>query len=76
MGKSEVVIDLNPLSRSVGAATVPIVDNVLRAVPNIAAHARDLSGASRAELEAILRTFDAERALTAAEDAIRSGNLN
>jgi 4-phosphopantoate--beta-alanine ligase len=76
MGKSEVVIDLNPLSRSAQAATVPIVDNVLRAVPNVADHARDLSGASRTELEAILRAFDADAALEAAEDAIRSGELD
>ena len=76
MGKSEVVIDLNPLSRSAQAATVPIVDNVLRAVPNVADHARDLSGASQTELEAILRAFDADAALEAAEDAIRSGELD
>jgi 4-phosphopantoate--beta-alanine ligase len=75
MGKSEIVIDLNPLSRSIEAATVPIVDNVLRAVPTVADHARDLSGASRTELEAILRAFDPEDARTAAEDAIRSGDL-
>ena len=76
MGKSEIVIDLNPLSRSAQAATVPIVDNVIRAVPNVAAHARDLSGASRAELERIVREFDADDALDAAEDAIRSGELD
>jgi len=75
MGKSEVVIDLNPLSRSADAATVPVVDNVIRAVPNVTRHAQDLSGASRAELEAIVRGFDADAALAAAEDAIRSGDL-
>ena len=75
MGKAEIVIDLNPLSRSAQAATVPVVDNVIRAVPNVADHARDLSGASRAELEATVRGFDADRALAAAEDAIRSGEL-
>ncbi|GGI99587.1 hypothetical protein GCM10008995_06790 [Halobellus salinus] len=75
MGKAEVVIDLNPLSRSAQAATVPIIDNVVRAVPNITGHARDLSGASRAELEATVRGFDADGALGAAEDAIRSGEL-
>jgi 4-phosphopantoate--beta-alanine ligase len=75
MGKSEIVIDLNPLSRSAGAATVPIVDNVIRAVPNVADHASDLSGVSRAELERIVRTFDADAALDAAEEAIRSGDL-
>ncbi|MBB6647516.1 phosphopantothenate/pantothenate synthetase [Halobellus ruber] len=75
MGTSEVVIDLNPLSRSAQVATVPIVDNVIRAVPTVADHARDLSGASRAELKRLVREFDAEAALAAAEDAIRSGRL-
>jgi len=73
MGKTEVVIDLNPLSRSAEVATVPIVDNVLRALPNIARHARDLSGASREELEGIVESFDREAALAAAEARIREG---
>jgi len=73
MDKTEVVIDLNPLSRSAQAATVPIVDNVIRAVPNITAHARELRDADRETLEGIIRDFDAQAALTAAERAIREG---
>ncbi|MFB6083184.1 MAG: 4-phosphopantoate--beta-alanine ligase [Halorientalis sp.] len=75
MGKTELVIDLNPLSRSAQTATVPIVDNIIRAVPGITDHARDLADASREELEAIVEGFDREAALQAAEDAIRSGDL-
>ena len=74
-GKTEIVIDLNPLSRSARAATVPIVDNVLRAVPNVTAHARELRGEPRSELQRIAATFDADEALDAAEAAIRSGDL-
>jgi 4-phosphopantoate--beta-alanine ligase len=74
MGKVELVVDLNPLSRSARAATVPIVDNILRAIPNVTAHARDLSGASREELTHIVTEFDAEAALADAERAIRSGD--
>ncbi|MHB9288486.1 4-phosphopantoate--beta-alanine ligase [Halobacteriales archaeon Cl-PHB] len=73
MDKVEIVIDLNPLSRSAQAATVPIVDNVIRAVPKITEHARDLQEASEAELEAILADFDAAETLAAAERAIRQG---
>ncbi|MFC6826473.1 4-phosphopantoate--beta-alanine ligase [Halopelagius fulvigenes] len=76
MGKTEIVIDLNPLSRSARAAAVPIVDNIMRAVPNITAHARDLSDASREELERIVAEFDADGALAAAEEAIRCGSLD
>jgi 4-phosphopantoate--beta-alanine ligase len=74
MDKTEVVIDLNPLSRSAQAATVPIVDNVIRAVPNITAHARELLDAERDTLEGIVDDFDAETALVAAERAIREGD--
>jgi 4-phosphopantoate--beta-alanine ligase len=73
MGKTELVIDLNPLSRSVRSAAVPVVDNLIRAVPNITAHARDLSGATDAELDEIIEGFDAEAVLDAAERAIREG---
>ncbi|QSG15194.1 4-phosphopantoate--beta-alanine ligase [Halapricum desulfuricans] len=75
MGKTEIVIDLNPLSRSAQVAAVPIVDNVLRAVPNITAHARELDEESDATLEAIIAEFDPNAALQAAEQAIRSGDL-
>jgi 4-phosphopantoate--beta-alanine ligase len=75
LGKVEIVIDLNPLSRSAQAADVPLVDNILRAIPNITAHARELADADRAELERIVREFDAGAALDEAERAIRSGDL-
>src|SRR6056297_763006 len=76
MGKTELVIDLNPLSRSAQTATVPIVDNIIRAVPTITAHARELQDASRDELKGITDSFDREAALAAAEDAIRGGRLD
>lgn len=73
MDKTEIVVDLNPMSRSAQVATVPIVDNIVRAVPNVTAHARALQDAAREELEAIVADFDADAALDAAEHAIRSG---
>jgi 4-phosphopantoate--beta-alanine ligase len=73
MGKTELVVDLNPMSRSARSATVPIVDNVIRAIPNVTAHARELADAPRAELERVVEAFDAEGALAAAERAIREG---
>ena len=75
MGKTEIVIDLNPMSRSAGAAAVPIVDNIIRAVPNVTAHARELADAPREELEAVIEEFDADAARAAAERAIREGEL-
>jgi len=75
MGKTELVIDLNPRSRSAESATVPIVDNIIRAVPNITAYAREFADASPAELEQYCERFDAETTRRAAEEQIRSGNL-
>lgn len=76
MGKTEIVIDLNPLSRSVRAADIPIVDNILRAIPAITDAARELAGASEDELASIVDGFDAEDALADAEAVIRSGELS
>jgi 4-phosphopantoate--beta-alanine ligase len=75
MDKTEIVIDLNPRSRSAQVATIPIVDNVIRAVPNVAAHARDLVDADETELRRIVDLVDADAALAAAERTIRDGDL-
>lgn len=71
MGKVELVIDLNPLSRSAQVAAVPIIDNVIRAVPNIARHARKLRN-SNADLDTLITNFDPETALADAERVIRT----
>ena len=71
MDKTELVVDLNPMSRSARAATVPIIDNLIRAIPNVTAHAEGLRGASSAELDSIIGSFDAGAALSAAERRIR-----
>ncbi|MDS0298046.1 phosphopantothenate/pantothenate synthetase [Halogeometricum sp. S1BR25-6] len=78
MGKTEIVIDLNPMSRSAQSAAIPIIDNILRAIPAVTDHARDLSGSdtSPEELQRIVDEFDRERALEAAEAAIRGGDLD
>ena len=73
MGKTEVVVDLNPMSRSAQAAAIPVVDNIIRALPNVTGHARELADTPRGELEAIVAGFDADAARTAAERAIREG---
>ncbi|WP_276253814.1 4-phosphopantoate--beta-alanine ligase [Halomontanus rarus] len=75
MDKVEIVIDLNPASRSPRVATIPIVDNVIRAVPTITAHARELADADTDTLERIVDEFDADEALAAAEERIRNGEF-
>lgn len=71
MGKTELVVDLNPMSRSVKSAAVPIIDNLIRAIPNTTRHARTLADADRDELDSIVGSFEPETALTAAERRIR-----
>jgi len=72
MGKTEIVVDLNPLSRSAEAAAVPIVDNVVRALPNVTAHARELRE-TEADLAAVIEGFDPDETRGAAERRIRQG---
>ena len=71
MGKTEIVVDLNPMSRSAQSAAVPIVDNRIRAIPNVTNHARALAGADPEKLDSIVESFDPETALAAAERRIR-----
>lgn len=75
LGKTEIVIDLNPLSRSAQTAAIPVVDNIIRAVPNMTDHAADLQAADHQQLADIVTEFSAEAARNAAEEAIRSGSL-
>ncbi|MBA3044779.1 MAG: phosphopantothenate/pantothenate synthetase [Candidatus Thermoplasmatota archaeon] len=44
MGKTTIIVDLNPLSRSARAASVTIVDEVTRAIPNITEFASQMKG--------------------------------
>jgi 4-phosphopantoate--beta-alanine ligase len=55
MGKTVIAVDLNPLSRTSRCATLTIVDELTRALPNITCACRDLTGKEREEL---LSTLD------------------
>jgi 4-phosphopantoate--beta-alanine ligase len=66
MGKRVITVDLNPLSRTAQAATVTIVDNVVRAMPLLVSEARRLRGLGRDELERIVSAYDNRGALSAA----------
>ncbi len=63
LGKRVVAIDLNPLSRTSKAATVSIVDNVVRAMPNLCRFAEELKGSPASELERMYRSFNNEEIL-------------
>ena len=71
MGKKVIAIDLNPLSRTARKATVSIVDNILRAVPNMTDQVRQLSALPRADLERIVQEYDNEKVLRQAVQEIQ-----
>jgi 4-phosphopantoate---beta-alanine ligase len=62
-GKKVIAVDLNPLSRTSRSATVSIVDNVVRVIPNLL---RDIAGMRRMprnKLLAQVNNFDNQRNL-------------
>jgi 4-phosphopantoate--beta-alanine ligase len=58
MGKVVIAIDLNPLSRTSRAASITIVDNVVRAIPNMVRLAREMHSLGRDVLMKILTDFN------------------
>jgi 4-phosphopantoate--beta-alanine ligase len=66
MGKKVIAIDLNPLSRTAQCASVTIVDNIIRAVPNISKFAGELKGLRKEELREIVRGYDNKETLSLA----------
>ena len=64
MGKTVIAIDLNPLSRTAQAATITIVDNVIRAVPRIEYWIHELKDTKRSDLYTLIKTWDNTKNLT------------
>ncbi len=71
MGKRVIAIDLNPLSRTSRAASITIVDNVVRAMPLLVMEAEKLKEKPRDELEKILNEYDNDKILRKAVEFIR-----
>jgi 4-phosphopantoate--beta-alanine ligase len=72
-GKLVISVDLNPLSRTSQAAAVPIVDNVVRAVPNMIRLAEKMKSLEKVALEMVLGGFDREKCLSDAISVVRKG---
>jgi len=58
LGKTILTIDLNPLSRTAQKAQFTIVDNILRALPEMVAAAKELKGRPPAQLKALAASWD------------------
>jgi len=63
MNKRVIAIDLNPLSRTAQKATITIVDNITRAIPNMIKIASELNKANEKKLRRIVRNFNNEKNL-------------
>jgi 4-phosphopantoate--beta-alanine ligase len=58
MGKMVVVVDLNPISRTARTANITIVDNVVRALPNIEKWVEQLKQDDKKKLKQITSSWD------------------
>lgn len=67
MGKTVISIDLNPISRTSRRASVPVVDELTRALPNIGKFVRELR-ADPKEAHRIVRGYDRKRNMHAVLD--------
>jgi len=64
MGKTVIAIDLNPLSRTAKTASITIVDNVTRAIPNIEKWVKTLKTRDENILEHLVESWNNEKMLT------------
>ena len=71
MGKKVIAVDLNPLSRTAKKAQISIVDNVVRAIPNIIKYVRELKTLDKKGLNSMIDLFDNEINLKKMEESIR-----
>ncbi len=67
MGKTVISIDLNPLSRTSQRASVPVVDELTRGLPNMEGFARELA-ADRSEAQRLAKAYDRDGNLRATLD--------
>ncbi|KYK22093.1 hypothetical protein AYK21_00315 [Thermoplasmatales archaeon SG8-52-2] len=63
MGKTVITIDLNPLSRTARTADITIIDNVIRAIPNISKWIKKLKMENKATLKDMIKNWDNSKML-------------
>jgi 4-phosphopantoate--beta-alanine ligase len=73
MGKDVITVDLNPMSRTARAASITIVDNVVRAMPALLNELGAMAALPAEEARRVLSIYDNELVLEAAAQRIRTG---
>ncbi len=71
MGKTVITIDLNPLSRTSRMATISIVDNLTRALDNMAKFAGEMRKERNDELVNLVTSYDNKKVLSEAISEIQ-----
>jgi 4-phosphopantoate---beta-alanine ligase len=71
IGKTVITIDLNPLSRTAKAAQITVVDNIIRAIPEMIIAAKHLKTKDKSTLEKIVEEFDNKSNLAESLSLIR-----
>jgi 4-phosphopantoate---beta-alanine ligase len=71
IGKKVIAIDLNPLSRTAKAAQITVVDNIIRAIPEMIIAAKHLKTKDKSILKKIVEEFDNKSNLTESLRLIR-----
>ena len=73
LGKTVICVDLNPLSRTAQSSNVTIVDNIVRAIPNMIGFATKFARKEISELSALVSGFDNKLNLLQSTKLIRHG---
>ncbi len=71
-GKKVITIDLNPLSRTAQKANITIVDNIVRAMPEIIKEIKEYKNTDKESLKKIIENYDNKIILQKAINQIRS----
>jgi 4-phosphopantoate--beta-alanine ligase len=76
MGKKVITVDLNPLSRTSVTADISIVDNIVRAVPQLIKHIEyHKRNSTKKELQKIVDCYDNKESLHEGLDIMRSSKV-
>jgi 4-phosphopantoate--beta-alanine ligase len=75
MGKKVITIDLNPVSRTAKAAQITIIDNIIRAIPEMIVVARKLKGKNESVLKKTIKEFDNKTNLSESLKIIQDGSV-
>jgi len=73
LGKTVICVDLNPLSRTAQSSNVTIVDNIVRAIPNMIEFATKFARKEISEMSALVSGFDNKLNLLQSTKLIRHG---